>query len=177
VSRVANRYAKALFEAAREENKIDAVRNDIDLITSVLGESDPFNELIYNPLIPAGRKAQAVRRTFGNLLDQLTFNFLLLLCMKKRSEHLPEIMRKFNEMLLDYQGVITGSVVSPQPLPQDQLDSIQKKISTETGKEVRITQETDPDLLGGFVIKIKDTVIDLSVINQLNKLRSKMVHG
>ena len=177
MSRVANRYTKALFEAALEDNKIDAVRSDFDTIKSVIEESAQFREFIYNPLVPATQKAGMVRQIFENKLDRLTFHFLILLCDKKRSDFLPEIIGKFHEKLLDHQGVVTGTVISSQPIPEDQVKSIHDKITANTGKKVQLSQVIDKSLLGGFIIKIKDTVIDLSVKNQLNKLRDKMIFG
>jgi len=177
VSRVANRYTKALFELAVEEKKIEIVRSDFDMIESVLKESGQFSELIHNPLIPASQKARLMQQIFENKLDRLTYNFLILLCNKKRSDLLPEIIKKFYQKLLDYQGVITGLVISSQPIAQEQLESIHKKVSAGTGRKVQLSQEIDQSLLGGFIIKIKDTVIDLSVKNQLSKLRNKLIFG
>ena len=79
--------------------------------------------------------------------------------------------------ILEHEGVLSGQIISSKPLSPVQVADIHKKIATQSGQKVQLSQEIDEDLIGGFIVKIKDTVIDLSVKNQLNKLRNKLVFG
>ncbi len=177
MSRVASRYSKAIFASALEQNKLDVVAGDLKSVSSIIDQSKEFENLINNPLIPANKKTEIVKKLFEGKSDQLTFNFLKLLCSKKRSEFLPAIIEDFNQRILLYNGVLTGKIISSQPLSDAQVSEIHDKIASQSGKKVELSQEIDKDLIGGFVVKIKDTVIDLSVKNQLDKLRNKLVFG
>jgi F-type H+-transporting ATPase subunit delta len=177
LSRVASRYSKALFAATLEQKKLDIVAGDLNSVSSIIDQNKDFKNLLYNPLIPANKKTDIIRKIFDGKINQLTYNFLKLLCSKKRSEFLPEIIDDFKMRILEYEGVLIGQIISSKPLSPVQVADIHKKITTQSGQKVQLSQEIDEDLIGGFIVKIKDTVIDLSVKNQLNKLRNKLVFG
>ena len=177
MSRVANRYSKALFAATLEQNKLDIVAGDLISVSSVIDQSKDFKKLIYSPLIPANKKTDIIRKIFDGKVDRLTYNFLILLCRKKRIDFLSEIIDDFKMRILEYKGVLIGQIISSKPLSPEQVADIHKKITAQSGQEVQLSQEIDEDLIGGFIVKIKDTVIDLSVKNQLDKLRNKLVFG
>jgi F-type H+-transporting ATPase subunit delta len=177
LSRVAGRYGKALFQIALEKNKLDVVARDFELISQVSNENVDFRKMLINPLIPAMKKADIISKLFKDKTDQLTFNFLKLLCTKKRSEFLLEVIDNFKVRILDHEGVLTGQIISATPLSQDQVQDIHNKITSQSGRKVQLSQEIDKDLMGGFIVKVKDRVIDLSVRNQLDKLRNKLVFG
>ena len=177
MSRVASRYSKALFAATLEQKKLDIVVGDLNSVSSIIDQNIDFKNLLYNPLIPANKKTDIIRKIFDGKIDQLTYNFLKLLCNKKRSEFLSEIIDDFKMRILEHEGVLSGQIISSKPLSPVQVADIHKKIATQSGQKVQLSQEIDEDLIGGFIVKIKDTVIDLSVKNQLNKLRNKLVFG
>jgi F-type H+-transporting ATPase subunit delta len=79
--------------------------------------------------------------------------------------------------ILDHEGILTGKIISASPLSESQVKEIHSKIKIQSGKNVELSQEIDTELMGGFVVKVEDTVIDLTVKNQLEKLRNKLVFG
>lgn len=177
MSRVANRYSKALFEAAVGQHKLDKVKSDLSDVEDIIHANDDFDSMLRNPLIAATKKAGIMRGIFAGKLDILTENFLVMLCLKKRAEFLQEIISSFAARVLELEGIISGQVISPAALSNEQFRLIEEKITKATGLQVQLTQQINENLIGGFVVKIKDTVIDLSVSNQLNKLRNKLVFG
>ena len=177
MSRVSSRYSKALFEIALEKNKLDIVAGDLELISQISTENIDFRNMLINPLIPATKKADVISKLIKDKTDQLTYNFLRLLCTKKRSEFLLEVIDHFMMRILDHEGVLTGQIISATPLTQDQVHDIHNRITSQSGKKVQLSQEIDKNLMGGFIVKVKDNVIDLSVRNQLDKLRNKLVFG
>jgi F-type H+-transporting ATPase subunit delta len=177
LSRVANRYSKALFRAAQEEDKIDTVEVDLQSVRNLIAQSSEFRNLLFNPLIPAIRKTEQVSTIFKDKVDILSHRFLHLLCDKKRSNVLPEVIDRFYELLYEFKGILTGKIISAGPLGGNPIENISAKIREMTGKPVQLELETDSELIAGFVVKIKDTVIDLSVKGQLEKLRNKLVYG
>ena len=177
MSRVANRYGKALFQIALENNKIDRVGSDLNMIRDIIKSNVEFRSMLLNPLIPEAKKSIILEKLFREKVDPLTYHFLILLCTKKRSNILSEVIDRFYVLLYDHKGILRGKIISAQQLSADQVERINKNITVITGKSVELELETDSNLLAGFVVKIKDTVIDISVKNQLEKLREKLVYG
>jgi F-type H+-transporting ATPase subunit delta len=177
LSRVAKRYSKALFDTALEQAKLEVVADDLQMIAEVADKSSDFKGVLANPLIPAAKKTEIFNTLFSGKIDNLTRNFLQLISSKKRSEFLLEMISDYQQRLRDHKGMLTGEIISYRPLSATQVEDIHKRISQQTGKTVQLSEQVDESLVGGFVVKIKDTVIDLSVKNQLEKLRNKLVFG
>ena len=177
MSSVATRYSKALFEVALERNKIEAVLDDLKMIQSLLISNKDLKNLMLNPLISTKKRISLIAALFKGRFDPLTFDFLNLICDKKRTAFLNEIGEKFSDRVLMYRGITPGVIRSAKELSSGQREQIEKKVELLTGKEILFTEEIDRSLIGGFIVKIRDTVIDLSVKGQLEKLRHKFVHG
>jgi len=177
LSRVANRYSKALFEYGVEQKKLDVIESDLNLIKELIATNSEFREMLVNPLIQASLKSKIISQILKNKLDVLTYNFLILLCSKKRSDFLEEVIERFMMRLLEHKGIIKGEIISTFPLDSDHVGAIKKRVADLTGKTVQLEQTLDKNLLGGFIVKVKDTIIDLSVKGQLEKLREKLVYG
>lgn len=177
MSRVANRYCKALFHAALEENKIDTIDADLQTVQNLITQNTEFRGMLVNPLIPAAKKSELISRIFKGKVDVLTYRFLQMICNKKRSNLLTEVINRFNELLYAFKGILKGKIISAQALDSKEVQNINEKIKEITGKKVELELETDADLIGGFIVTVQDTIIDLSVKGQLDKLRKKLVFG
>jgi F-type H+-transporting ATPase subunit delta len=177
VSRVANRYSKALFRVALEQNKIDVVIEDLQMIQSLAEQNKDLKNLMQNPLIPTKKRISLIAALFEGKVDQLTFDFLNLICGKKRTAFLNEIAEKFAAHVQMHKGITPGVIRSAKKLSSGQREQIEKKVESLTGKKILFSEEIDQSLIGGFIVKVRDTVIDLSVKGQLEKLRHKLVHG
>ncbi len=177
MSRVAIRYSKALFDLAHEKNLIEAVQADLVMIKEVcLGNAD-FQNALANPVIEEYVKAKLLKELFEDKLNPLTFKFLQLLSKKKRSGFLLEMIDQYLERVLDYQGILSGLIISAKSLDHDQIESVKHKIEELTEKTVLLSEQIDDSMVGGFIVKIKDTVIDLSIKTQLEKLRTQLAGG
>ena len=177
MSRIAIRYSKALFETALEKKKLDVVLNDLNMIRDTAEQDLQFVQVLHNPLIQAVRKKKIVTDIFKDRVDDLTLRFLSLVMQKRRSEFLIEMIKNFAERIDEHNGIVNGELFSAGDIAPDQTDEIRVKLESLTGKKIRLVIRTDPDLIGGFVVKLRDTVIDLSVQGQLEKLRNKLVFG
>jgi len=177
VSRVAVRYSKALFETALQKNKLDVVLSDLHGVEDLAGENRQFAQLLQNPLIQVNRKLKIITGLFQGRVDDLTFSFLVLVTQKKRIDFLLEMITHFARRIDDHNGILNGELFSAAKISSEQVEDIQSKIEIYTGKTVHLECRIDANLIGGFVVKIRDTVIDLSVNGQLEKLRNKLVFG
>jgi F-type H+-transporting ATPase subunit delta len=177
LSRVAIRYSKALFQLAREKNLVTVVQDDLEVIKKTCLANPEFHDMLINPLIEEYIKAKILKGIFADQVHQLTFRFLELLSRKRRSGFLLEMIDRFMERVLEYQGFLSGTVIASNQLDKEQVAEIKKKVEDLTGKKILLTEQIDESMVGGFIVRIKDTVIDLSIKSQLEKLRSQLVHG
>jgi F-type H+-transporting ATPase subunit delta len=177
MSRVGIRYSKALFQLAKEQYKLEQVESELVMLTELIKSNRDLNGMLVNPLITAAKKVEIVTRLFKGKLDALTCNFVILICRNKRSDLLQEIIDQFRERVLEERGTWQGQIFCAQALAPAQIDQITKRIMDLTGKTVILKPQVDQNLLGGFVVKIKDTIIDLSIKGQLDRLRTKLISG
>lgn len=174
-SRVSKRYAQAIFKEGKEKNKLDSLQQDLEQLANLYHESDEFRKLINSPVIPANTKGSVFADIFQGKIDAVTFDFVQLLIRNGREYLLPEIVDSFGKILDDYKGIVRGEVQSVVRLSENQLRDLKSKLGEMTGKNVILTQTRDKKLLGGFVVKIDDRVIDASLRNQLNQMGEFLV--
>ncbi|HHJ51941.1 MAG TPA: ATP synthase F1 subunit delta [Caldithrix abyssi] len=174
MSRVAKRYAKALFELAQEQKLLSQVQADLQHIRTVIEQSPEFVNLLKNPLITENEKAQLMRPLFEGKVSRLTLNFLELLSQKRRTEFLDEVIESFEQMVLEAENKVEGEVVSAVKLTSQQLTAIKQRIEELTGKTLLLQERIDRQILGGFIVRVKDMVIDNSIRYQLEKLRERL---
>ena len=97
-----------------------------------------------------------------------------MLAEKRRIAVLPAVVQQFREMLLEYQRILEGELISAVPLEKKQFESIKKHLEEMLGQTVTLQTKIQPEIIGGFVVRIQDLVIDNSIRLQLNKLREKL---
>ena len=175
MSRVAKRYSKALFQLGDEENKLEQLEKDFAQIENLLKESEEFRTFITNPLISEIEKAKIITELFKDKLSDTGYNFLQLLTNKKRSSILPDVIEQFHLMLLQYRNILKGELVSVVDLSDTQVEQIKANIEKMTGKSVLFEKSLDPSIIGGFIVKVEDIIIDNSIRFQLNKLRERLI--
>lgn len=177
MSRVAKRYAKALFSLAKDENLLDIVESDLGQIDILLQKSADFTALLSNPLISDRKKVLLVKEIFAGKTNTLTFNFLNLLAEKKRMSVISDIVEEFKALMLDYSNKVEGELISAVKLSDAQVNEISSKIDGITGKTVLLKEKVDSSILGGFVVKVEDWILDNSIRYQLSKLRERLIAG
>jgi F-type H+-transporting ATPase subunit delta len=177
LSRVAIRYSKALFELALGQNLIEDIRTDLEMIQEVCTTNPEFQQTLNNPLIEEKVKSKVLKELFEKNVNPLTYKFLQLLCRKRRSGFLLEMIDKYLQRVLDHQGILSCLLISSGPVESDQTETIKSRIEALTDKSVIFTPQIDSSVIGGFIVKIKDTVIDLSIKTQLEKMRTRLIHG
>ncbi len=171
------RYAKALFELAGDEGLRSAVENDLQSIEQTVAASDDFRILLDSPVIHESEKRKFFKALFQDKLQPITFHFLMLLLEKNRENLLPDIIVHYRQLLDEANGIVRGSLITAHSFSAEQLDELKKRLDKITGKKVVLTEQKDASLIGGFVIRLDNTVIDTSIKNQLARMREQMVAG
>ncbi|HEY3298810.1 MAG TPA: F0F1 ATP synthase subunit delta [Armatimonadota bacterium] len=172
---LARRYAGALFEVARNAKAIDKIESDLGLISYSLQTMPRLAEALAHPILPADRKKQIVSEVFKSEINSITLDFICLLVDKRRANLLDEIEGEYINLANDYRGVTPALVTSAVALTSDEKSALQEKLEDFTGKRVDITLEEDPELVGGIIVRIGDTIIDGSVRGYLASLKTRLL--
>ena len=171
-SDIAKRYARALFDIAREEDKIEVIYGELEGFSSMLKESKGLAEFFANPVFDSSDKSAVIK----DILDKIgmsitTSNFLMLLVDKRRIDVLEQIKECYQRYMDDVLNKVRVGVKTAFPLSSELSVRIKKQMEGLTGKNVEMVVDEDPSLLGGVVIRVGDTLYDGSVKSQLNNMR------
>jgi F-type H+-transporting ATPase subunit delta len=173
ISNISKRYARAFFEIAAEEKKLEQYYNEISQFSSIITSDKGLQQFLANPVFEQASKKEIVEKIIGKLpLSPMTVNFLKLLVDKKRIEVLPEIESCYRQFMDEALKKVRVDIKTAFTLSDDLQAFIRSSLETATGKKVEITVEKDPTLLGGVVIGVGDTLYDGSIKNQLNNMRN-----
>ncbi len=173
---IAQRYAKAFFEVAGEDNRYEEYYGELERFSSLLNENKNLRDFFANPVFDGADKKAVVESILGTMtMSSMTASFLRLLAEKRRMGVLPEITAHYRDLMDAALGKARVHVKSAFPLAGDLPDRLRKGLEDVTGKKVEITTEQDPSLLGGVVVRIGDTLYDGSIRTQLNNLRNLLV--
>ncbi|QNM82780.1 F0F1 ATP synthase subunit delta [Sphingomonas sabuli] len=172
---LAGRYASALFDLARDQKQIDAVSRSLDALNQALADSREFSQLVASPLVDRDDAGKAFGGIAGQLgLDPITGNFLQVLARNGRKGQLAQVVRLFRRLAADHRGETTAEVVSAHPLSDDQITALKAQLKARAGRDVTIDARTDPEILGGLVVKMGSQMIDSSLKTKLNALAQAM---
>ena len=174
-SALAKRYAGALFQTAKEAGAVDAVESDLGLITYTLESNPNLREVIVHPLIPSSRKKEIVASVFADNVQDMTLDFLYLTIDKRREAILPDVEVEYVALANEYRNVAIVQVTAAVQLSPPEIAVLRDKLESFIGKQVEIQLSESPELIGGLVVQIGDTVIDGSVKGYLTSLREKLL--
>jgi len=166
-------YARALFDAALEENKLEPVRQQLAQFVAAEAEVPELRELLRNPqLDPQARKA-ALRDLLADG-EELLRNFLLVLVDKGRTAQLDEIAREFERLVAAHEGIVSAELTTAIELSDEEANDLLRRIEKSTGRKLEATRKVDPDLIGGIVLQIGSFRLDASVRGRLERLRREL---
>lgn len=172
---LSGRYATALFELARDENKLDTVGQSLAALKQALAESADLKALTTSPLIgreAAGKAISAVSASIG--IDPLTANFLGVLAKNRRLGALSAIIRDFNILAARHRGETNAQVISAHALDDNQMATLKTRLKSMVGSEVSVDASVDPSILGGLIVRLGSRQIDGSIRTKLNALATAM---
>lgn len=176
-SQITVRYAKALFQVAQEDNKLDAIKEDLESIQACYDESEDFQAFIENPLLNESHKASIFSEIFKGKLEEISLKFLLLLAEKKRETYLSGICRYYHFLYKAKKGIKEAVITTAQALKPKHKEEITKFINKKFGTKLEIMEEVNPALIGGFKLRIEDQEIDASLSRRLNHIKRELINS
>ncbi|MGJ5032701.1 MULTISPECIES: F0F1 ATP synthase subunit delta [unclassified Bradyrhizobium] len=175
VSGVSGRYATALFELARDEKSVDAVKADLDRFNALLDESADLKRLVRSPVFGADVQLKALNTVLDKAgIAGVAANVLRVLTANRRLFAVTDVIRAFNALVAKYKGEATADVVVAEPLSDKNLDALKASLKTVTGKDVALNVKVDPAIIGGLVVKLGSRMIDSSLRTKLNSIKHAM---
>jgi len=173
ISNISKRYARAFFEIAGEEKKLEQYYNELSQFSSIVAENKDLGGFLANPIFDEEAKKKVLEKIIGKLsLSKMTINFLNLLIDKKRIDVLPDIETCYRQLMDETLQKVRVTLKTAFPLSGEMQDYITSNLKKMTGQAVEVTVESDKGLLGGILIGVGDTLYDGSIKNQLNNMRN-----
>ncbi len=173
--RAAKRYATALFGAAQSENKLDAVERDLGSITDLMKQTPALRQVWDSPLIPAERKKELVGQVLGQSIDPLSLNFLSVLIDKRREEILDAVREEIGRLADSANRLVRAEATFAIEPTAEERAGLVRSLAQRTGEKVELGVHVDPSILGGVVVRMRDTILDGSVRGTLERLREQML--
>jgi F-type H+-transporting ATPase subunit delta len=167
-------YARALFDAAKEAGRLDAVSEELDDFVTASAEVPQLGALLRNPELDPRAKREALADVLGDA-DELVRNFVLLAVEKGRAAQLDEIEREFEQLVAADQGRLEVELTTALELSDEEAEDIVRQIEQASGRQVAASRRVDPDLIGGIVLQAGSLRVDASVRGRLERLRHELV--
>jgi F-type H+-transporting ATPase subunit delta len=174
---VARRYAEAVFDLGVQQGTLDRWMSDLRLIAEAFSNRH-FSFVLREPKIPFSRKEAMVRDLLEKHLQPQSLALAVLLVERELVDLAVKIAEAFEQQLNDYRGEANAIVTSAVPLPEHQQREVANYLQALTGKRrINLQTRVNPDILGGIVAQIGDTLIDGSVRRRLNLMRDQIIRG
>ena len=174
-SGIAERYATAIFELAKEAGTLPALEENIADLGQALHDSDDLRTVIASPLLSRREQAGAIAALAEKMgLCTELKNGLALMAEKRRVFVLPHLLRHLGSMISADKGEVSADVISAKTLTKAQTEKLAKVLKDRVGKEVRLNATVDESIIGGLVVKVGSKMVDSSIRSRLNSLQNAM---
>lgn len=174
-TRVARRYALALFKTAKNSGSLDIVATDIHQLKSFAHKERRFLTFLETPQVPTEQKVKVIRDTFTTRLAPQLVLFLELLLAKHRTGLLPEIGTEFERLMEDFKGLVRARVITATHVDEDYKMRLRGKLEQISGKQIEIVHKIDRSIIGGIIVFLHNQVIDKSIRHQVETLRHDLL--
>mgnify|MGYP001171971239 CR=1 FL=1 len=177
-SEISQRYALALYELSVETNSTDEFKSNMTNFMKILDSNDDLKKFIKNPTYSTEKQ----KIIFEKILTTMNFNktiknFFSILAIKKRIFFLDKIIEEFLNLVSTKRGEINGSLISSKKIDNKTLVEIEKEISDNIKRPIKLKSKIDENLIGGIVIQIGSLMIDTSIKNKLQKYKKLMIEA
>jgi ATP synthase F1 delta subunit len=169
-------YARSLFEVAREQGKLDEVREQLREFTDALRSEQNLQVFFFSPYFSTGEKKEGLDKAVSDA-EPIVVNFLELLIEKHRMPAIFRIRGAYEQLWEQENRLLPVQVTSAIALDPATVTSIGERISQQTGRRVDLSARVEPDILGGIVVRVGNSVLDASVRSRLERLRRQVARA
>jgi F-type H+-transporting ATPase subunit delta len=173
---IAQVYARSLFEVAQEHEKLDEVRDQIGQFADALGESRDLQTFFFSPYFSTEEKKEGLDTVLEGA-DSTVQNFLALLIENHRMPALFRVRREIDRMWQDVNKLLPVQITSAVELDDAVTKQIGEEIGRQTGRKVDLTSTVDPEVLGGIIVRVGNSILDASIRTRLERLRKQVARA
>ena len=173
---IATVYARSLFEVAKEQDKLDTVRDEIGEFADALNGSRELQMFLFSPYFSTQEKSDGLDRAVSGA-DETVTNFLELLVEKHRMPVIFRIRAELDQLWEEENKRLPVQVTSAVELSKATVKQIGDKIAQQTDRKVDLSSKVDPDILGGIVVRVGNSVLDASIRNRLENFRKQVARA
>jgi ATP synthase F1 delta subunit len=173
VEEIAEVYARSLFEVATEQNKLDVVREQLGQFVDALSEAREMQTFFFSPYFSTEEKKDGLAKAVTDA-DPTVFNFLGVLLENHRMPVIFRIRREFDGLWEDAHQLLPVQITSAVELDPGIAQRIGDEIGRQTGRTVELTSTVDPEVLGGIVLRVGNSILDASIRTRLENLRKQV---
>ena len=168
-------YALALYEVAKEKDKVDEYINDLREICDLIENNKDFYEVVKHPQISTKNKKRTFINIFKGKIDEELLSFLLILIEKDRILYLREKLNEMEKIDLERKNILSAVVKTAVPLLESEISNLQEKLEKQYNKKIIMTTEIDKSLLGGVYVRVGNDVIDGTIKSKLEEMKDIML--
>ena len=169
-------YARSLFEVAQAQGKVDVVRDELHAFTDALSASQELQVFLFSPYFSVPEKEEGLDRVVTDA-DPVVRNFLKLLLEKHRMPVVFRIRANYDVLWEEENRLLPVQITSAVELDEGTVRELGDRISEQTGRRVELSARVEPDILGGIVVQVGNSVLDASVRNRLQQLRRQVARA
>jgi F-type H+-transporting ATPase subunit delta len=173
VEEIATVYARSLFEVAMEADKLDEIREQLGQVADAIADQHELQVFFFSPYFSPDEKKEGLRKAVSDA-DPIILNFVDLLIEKHRMPAIMRIRQTYNGLWEQENDVLPVTVTSAVELDEDTVRQIGDRIGEQTGRKVELSSKVEPDLLGGIVVRVGNSIIDASIRSRLEQLRKQV---
>jgi F-type H+-transporting ATPase subunit delta len=173
---IATVYARSLFEVATEQDKLDDVRDQLGVFADALSETRELQVFFFSPYFSSQEKEDGLDKAVSGA-DPVVLNFLKLLIEKHRMPVVFRIRANFDRLWEEANKLLPVEITSAVELDEGIVKQLGDRISEQTGRKVELSSRVEPDILGGIVVQVGNSVLDASVRNRLEQLRRQVARA
>ena len=174
-TKLASRYAKAFFDFAQEQGKVENVFTDVAFVDKTFDDNRELRFTIHSPVVRVDKKLAIINALFEGKVDEITLRYLQLILKKGRELHIDTICSEFVKLYKKYNNIVTLYITSADELTKECEEEIVAKIKSYINANIDVKKDVKPDLIGGYRLYFDDYYIDASVKGSLDKLRKELI--
>jgi F-type H+-transporting ATPase subunit delta len=170
---IATVYARSLFEVAKEQDKLDEIREQLGQVADALDADRELQIFFFSPYFSTEEKQDGLRKVIDGA-EPAVLNFLELLVENHRTPALFRIRREYDQLWEHEHKLLPVEITSAVELDDEIARRIGDEIGEQTGQRVELTKTVDPDIIGGLVLRVGNSILDASIRNRLDNLRKNV---
>jgi F-type H+-transporting ATPase subunit delta len=169
-------YARSLFEVAQEHNKLDTVRDELGAFADAVDANRELQTFFFSPYFSTAEKSDGLDRAVSGA-DPIVVNFLKLLIENHRTPAVFRVRRELDRLWREENKRLPVQVTSAVELDQATVTQIGDRIAQQTGQQIDLSASVEPDIIGGIIVRVGNSILDASIRNRLEQLRKQVARA